>query len=219
MNTLIKEPAYNSASGTARKKSLGREYFEAIVVAILLALVIRAFVVQAFSIPSGSMLPTLQIGDYLMVNKFVYGIRNPFTNKVMIPVSNPQRDDVIVFIYPQDPEKDYIKRIVGIEGDKIQIINKKLYRNFELVESPFAVYSDSNILSQPGDPPRDNFGPVTVPPHKVFVMGDNRDYSYDGRFWGFVDLDAIRGKAFIIYWSWDRQTFRPRWDRLGMLIR
>jgi signal peptidase I len=218
MNSLIKEPAYNAAPETARKKSLGREYLEAIVVAVLLALAIRAFVVQAFSIPSGSMLSTLQIGDYLMVNKFIYGIRNPFTNKVMIPIGTPKRDDIVVFIYPQDPEKDYIKRIVGIEGDKIQVINKKLYRNFELVESPFAVYSDPNILNQPGDPPRDNFGPVTVPPNKVFVMGDNRDHSYDSRFWGFVDLGAIRGKAFIIYWSWDRQTLRPRWDRLGMLI-
>jgi signal peptidase I len=219
MKPPVRNQEFAAANADMKKKSTVREYVEAIIVALVLALVIRAFVVQAFSIPSGSMLPTLQIGDYLMVNKFIYGIRNPFTNKVVIPIEDPQRGDVIVFIFPQDTEKDYIKRIVGVAGDKIQVINKKLYVNNKLTEYPQAVNTDTQILNQPGDPPRDNFGPVTVPEHSVFVMGDNRDHSYDSRFWGFVNLDAIRGKAFIIYWSWDKQKFQPRWDRLGKLIK
>lgn len=202
----------------SRAKPVWREYAEAIVIALFLALVIRAFVVQAFSIPSGSMKPTLLIGDYLLVNKFIYGIRNPFNNEVIIPISEPQRGDIVVFVYPQDPSKDYIKRVVGVEGDRIQIINKTLYVNGQIVETPGAVHTDPVILNQPDDPPRDNFGPAIVPGDHLFVMGDNRDYSYDSRFWGFVPLNALRGKAFIIYWSWDKEHHWPRWNRLGRLI-
>ncbi len=207
------------ASGPeVKKKSLVREYAEAIVIAVVLALVIRAFLFQAFSIPSGSMEPTLLIGDYLLVNKFIYGIRNPFTNKVMIPVDNPRRGDIVVFIYPVDPDKDYIKRVVGLAGDKVQVIDKKLHVNDELVETPQAENTDPNLFNNPGDPPRDNFGPATVPEGAIFVLGDNRDHSYDSRFWGFVPLTELRGKAFIIYWSWDKKKMRVRWDRLGSLI-
>jgi signal peptidase I len=211
---------------TKRKKPLWREYLEAIVIALCLALFIRAFVVQAFSIPSGSMLETLQIGDYLLVNKFAYGIRNPFNNHVMIPLGQPQRGDIVVFIYPQDPSKDFIKRVIGVAGDRIQIINKKLHINDQLVETPQAVYKDHHIIDQNDlwisagseGSRRDNFGPITVPPGQVFVMGDNRDHSYDSRFWGTVPLDNVRGKAWIIYFSLDKKKFWPRWDRIGKLI-
>lgn len=210
-----------------RRKPLWREYLEAIIIAVILALIIRAFVVQAFSIPSGSMLETLQIGDYLLVNKFVYGIRNPFTNRVLIPLGTPQRGDVVVFIYPKDPSKDYIKRVIAVAGDKIQIINKKVYINDELVETPQAIYKDSQVID-PNDlwiaasgsngRYRDNFGPYVVPAGHIFVMGDNRDHSFDSRFWGPLPLDLVRGKAWIIYFSWDRHKFWPRWNRIGQVI-
>ena len=212
---------------TQRKKPLWREYLEAIVIALFLALFIRAFVVQAFSIPSGSMLETLQIGDYLLVNKFSYGIRNPFTNQVLIPLGQPQQGDIVVFIYPQDPSKDFIKRVIGVAGDKIQIINKKLYINDQIVETPQAIFKDYHIIDQndswisangSAGSRRDNFGPITVPPGQVFVMGDNRDHSYDSRFWGTVPLENVRGKAWIIYFSLDKKNIWPRWERIGKLI-
>jgi signal peptidase I len=231
----------------AGKKSLWREYGEALIIALILALVIRAFVIQAFSIPSGSMIPTLLVGDYLLVNKFVYGIRNPFTNQVWIPLGTPQRWDILVFIFPQDPSKDYIKRVAALPGEKVQIINKKLYINDQHVETPHAVNTDEIVLppqSRPMDSPRDNYGPVVVPKDSYFVLGDNRDHSYDSRFWGFVSMEAVRGKAFIIYFSWDGdhsvpvyaalgkgmkglftdfswdgESFKVRWSRIGQLIR
>lgn len=226
----------------ARPKSFVREYGEALFIALILALVIRAFVVQAFSIPSGSMIPTLLVGDYLLVNKFSYGIRNPFTNKVLIPTWQPQRGDVAVFIFPQDPSKDYIKRIIGLPGDKVQVINKKVYINGELYVTPQARTTDDIVISSTQST-RDNFGPVVVPKDSYFFMGDNRDKSYDSRFWGFVPMDALRGRAFIIYFSWegadnepiflafmegakglithrawDAARFQVRWNRIGKII-
>ena len=197
-----------------RKKSVFREYAEAIALAVVLALFIRAFVVQAFKIPSGSMLPTLQIGDHILVFKSIYGIRMPFTNKVIIPIKDPQRGDVIVFIYPVDPDKDFIKRVIGIPGDKVEIRDKKLYINDKLATDEHGYYEDPE-LNPVMVKPRDEFGPVVVPPNKVFVMGDNRDHSFDSRFWGFVDMSAIKGRAFMIYWSWDSDNWRVRWDRIG----
>jgi signal peptidase I len=200
-----------------KKKSTFREYVEAIVVALVLALIIRTFVVQAFKIPSGSMEPTLEIGDHILVNKFIYGIKIPFTSINLLPWKAPQRGNVIVFIYPLEPEKDFIKRVIGVEGDTVRIVNKKLFINGVEVPDPHAVYKDDSIL--PGDmQKRDNFGPVTVPKGNLFVMGDNRDRSLDSRFWGFVPLEDVRGKAFMIYWSWDRQDTTVRWRRIGRLI-
>lgn len=198
-------------------KSVTREYLEAIVIAFILAMFIRTFVVQAFKIPSGSMKPNLLIGDHILVNKFIYGVRNPFNGNVFISVNSPQRGDVVVFIYPVDRSKDFIKRVVGVEGDRIQIVNKKVYVNGSLLPDDMIVHTDSMLL--PKDlQPRDNFGPAVVPAHSIFVMGDNRDQSYDSRFWGFVDLTNIKGKAFVIYWSWDSENFGLRWNRLGKLI-
>ncbi len=212
-------------SGEKGSKSVIREYTEAIVVAILLALCIRTFVVQAFKIPSGSMLPTLQIGDHLLVNKFIYGVKLPFIGKVILPWKSPVRGDVVVFRFPKDRAIDYIKRVVGVAGDKVEIVNKKLKINDAEVVDLHAHFGATSELSSAASP-RDNFGPVTVPAGKIFVMGDNRDNSYDSRFWGFVDQVDIQGRAFILYWSWDIDTpllsvsrLRSiRWNRIGDVI-
>ena len=200
------------------KKNVIREYAEAIIIAILIALFIRTFVVQAFKIPSGSMKPTLLVGDHLLVNKFVYGVKIPFLRKTLIPVDNPERGDIVVFIYPVDRSKDFIKRVVGVAGDTLAIKNKRIYINGSPADDGHGVHTDSLIF--PGSlQPRDNFGPVTVPSGHLFVMGDNRDESYDSRFWGFVELRDVLGKAFIIYWSWDRENSDVRWKRMGRLLR
>lgn len=203
-------------------KSVVREYIEAIIIAVILALFIRSFIVQAFKIPSGSMLPTLQIGDHLLVNKFVYGVKLPVTGAVLIPWKTPVRDDVVVFRFPKDRSIDYIKRVVGVAGDSVEIKNKQVYVNGEAIINPHAYFEGT----PPNDPRRDNMGPIKVPVGTIFVMGDNRDNSYDSRFWGFVDLKDVLGKAFILYWSWDLN--KPlmsvdrfssiRWSRIGDIV-
>jgi signal peptidase I len=200
------------------KKSVFREYFEAILIAVLLALFIRTFIVQAFKIPSGSMKPTLLVGDHILVNKFIYGVRIPFVNTTLIPVTEPKTGDIVVFKFPEDPKKDFIKRVIGTPGDVVEIRNKRVYLNDKLMEGDMhGTFLDPHII--PGTArPRDNLGPITVPPKSLFVMGDNRDHSYDSRFWGFVDFSMLRGKAFIIYWSWDTEDSGVRWRRLGTLI-
>jgi signal peptidase I len=208
-----KTPSPGSAEPARQQKSVVREYAEALLVALALALFIRTFLVQAFKIPSGSMLPTLQIGDHLLANKLLYGLRVPIYGTRYLSYFEPEREDIVVFVYPEDREKDFIKRVVGIPGDRIEIRHKKLYRNGEPVDEPYARYTDPE-----GPAPRDNFGPVTVPAGHVFVMGDNRDHSFDSRFWGFVPYEDIKGKAFVIYWSWDGEDSWVRWDRLGSLV-
>ncbi len=212
----------NSKIKPERKKSIVREYAESIIIAVLLALLIRAFVIQAFKIPSGSMKPTLLVGDHILVNKFIYGIklRVPFTalNYTLIPISSPKRNDVVVFIFPKETNKDFIKRVIGLPGDTVQIKNKQVYINNQPMEDLHGTHSDQRIIPEM-EQPRDNTGPLVVPPGMIFVMGDNRDESYDSRFWGFVDQKLILGQAFIIYWSWDRTEFGIRWSRLGNLIR
>ncbi len=198
-------------------KSQVREWVESIAIALILALFVRTFVVQAFKIPSGSMEPTLLIGDHLLVNKFLYGTKIPFTDIKVLPIREPERGDVVVFVYPVDPSKDFIKRAIGLPGDKVEVRNKKVYVNDNAIADPHAHFADDTILPM-GSDPRDNFGPVTVPPDSLFVMGDNRDRSYDSRFWGFVRKNEIKGKAFILYWSWDSNRFLPRLLRIGNLI-
>jgi signal peptidase I len=205
-------------SSPEKTKSKIREFVEAILTALLIAAFIISFVVQAFKIPSGSMIPTLLIGDHLFVNKFIYGVKIPFFRKTIIPVTDPKRGDVIVFIYPQDRSKDFIKRVIGTTGDKIEMKNKKLFLNDQAYADPFGVYDDDVIYPAEAQP-RDNFGPVVVPKDALFVMGDNRDHSLDSRFWGFVDLKDVQGKAFILYWSWNREEKSVRWDRLAKLIK
>jgi signal peptidase I len=201
-----------------RKKSTIWEYAQSIIIALVLALVIRTFVVQAFKIPSGSMEPTLEIGDHLLVNKFIYGIKIPFTSIHLFPWKSLQRGDVIVFIFPLDPDKDFIKRVIGVGGDTVSMVNKKLYINGVEVPDPHAVYRESALLPAGDVQKLDNFGPVAVPKGSLFVMGDNRDHSFDSRFWGFVPLKDVLGKAFTIYWSWNSQESTVRWNRFGHII-
>lgn len=199
-------------------KSKLREYAEAIIIAILIALFIRTFIIQAFKIPSGSMKPTFEIGDHILVSKFIYGVKIPFFRNTLIPISDPQRGDIVVFIYPEDRSKDFIKRVIGVSGDTIEIRNKKIYLNGLPMNDTYGVYTDDFVI--PGSiQPRDNLGPVTVRPGSIFVMGDNRDQSYDSRFWGFVNLKDVMGKAFIIYWSWDSENNSVRWSRFGQIPR
>lgn len=200
-----------------KKKSLFREYAESIVIAILLALLIRSYLVQAFKIPSGSMEDTLAVGDHLLVSKFIYGTKIPFADKRVLTIRDPGRGDVIVFEYPEDPSKDFIKRVIGVPGDVVEGKDKKVYVNGKLYENPHEVHKEKDIVPKEMNP-RDTFGPVTVPADSYFVMGDNRDRSYDSRFWKFVRRDQIKGLAFIKYWSWDRDRTMPRFGNIGRLI-
>lgn len=210
-----KQPA-EAQQGKKRKGAI-REYAEAILIALAIALVIRTFVVQAFKIPSGSMIPTLEIGDHILVNRFIYGFRIPYSRVRLLPFTMPERGDVIVFVYPEDNSKDFIKRVVGVGGDTVEIRNKRIYVNSKAWEDPYGVYTDPRILPREMDP-RDNFGPVKVPPEQLFVMGDNRDNSRDSRYWGFVHVGEVKGKAFLIYYSWDSSNHGIRWGRIGKII-
>ncbi|MEG2173480.1 MAG: signal peptidase I [Desulfovibrionaceae bacterium] len=203
----------NLRDNSPKEKSLLREYAEALVVALLLAMVIRTFVVQAFKIPSESMLETLLVGDHLLVNKFSYGVKWPFSNTYAVDGPDPVRGDIIVFEYPNNPSLDYIKRIVGIPGDVMEVRDKQLYRNGQAVQEAYIRHTEPKRIERI----RDNFGPVTVPQGKYFVMGDNRDNSQDSRFWGFVEKSAIRGKAWRIYWS-SEGLGNVRWERFGKAV-
>jgi signal peptidase I len=204
----------------APKKSQVRDWTEALIVAAVLALIIRSLVVQAFKIPSGSMENTLLIGDHLLVNKFVYGLNLPFSDEPILSMRDPERGDIIVFEFPEDKNKsyfkrrDFIKRVIGEPGDTIEIRNKNVFVNGKRYLTPEAVYKDGTMTAGP----RDNMRPITIPPDKYFVMGDNRDRSYDSRFWKFVDRSEIKGLAFIKYWSWNSEKFSPRWNRIGRTI-
>src|SRR5574342_516731 len=204
-----------------QKRRLAKEYLQPILIALLIALFIRAFVVQAFKIPSGSMEPTLLVGDYLLVNKFIYGLRIPYTDAKFFQFKKPRRGDIIVFIFPLDPSKDFIKRVIGTEGEKVEIIHNKIYINDRLIDDPWGHFAaddfPSSFLQR-----MENFGPVVVPKESLFVLGDNRDNSEDSRFWGFLNVNAVLGKAFIIYFSWDWNAEhlldKIRWSRIGKLI-
>jgi signal peptidase I len=211
-----------------------REWTEAIVIAFILAIVLRTFLIQAYKIPSGSMEPTLAIGDHIMVNKIRYGLRipdslfglNPFAAEIpyghyLVHFASVHRGDVVVFVFPLDESKDFIKRVIGIGGDTVQIKNGQVLLNGAPMPDPHAHFE-----VVPGErsqfSPRDNYGPVTVPAGQFFMMGDNRDRSYDSRFWGFVKLDQVEGRAMFIYWSWgaDSQSFLGiRWSRFGKAVR
>jgi signal peptidase I len=222
-NDFSTEKATGSAGKSdapVKKKNTVREYTESFVIAIILALIIRGLVVQAFKIPSGSMEDTLLVGDHLLVNKFIYGTKIPFTDKRILKVRDPRRGDVIVFLYPEDAEnpdlrfwqkKDFIKRIVGIPGDRVKMVDQVVYVNGKPYRIPQEVHKgasqDEQLLY--------NFPEKVVPPGEYFVMGDNRDNSRDSRFWGFVRRDYIKGLAFIKYFSWDNINRTIRWNRIG----
>lgn len=195
------------------QKSVFWDYFEALLIAAILALFLRAFVVQAYKIPSGSMLNTLQIGDYLLVTRFSYNVKIPFTNKVLFETGDPQVGDIIVFRYPKDMSQDYIKRVVGVPGDVVEMRDKQLYRNGEKVVEPYIRNTSSHII-----PGIDTMSPRVIPDGYYFVMGDNRDESSDSRDWGLVPRENIQGRAWIIYWSADGLT-NIRWNRIGTSLR
>lgn len=206
----------NSIKVGAQPKSQAREWAEALVIALILAIFIRTFVVEAYKIPSGSMEDTLLVGDHLLVNKFLYGTHIPFTDMKFFPIRQPRHGDIAVFKFPGDESVDYIKRVIGTPGDVVEVRDKKLFRNGEEQVEPYVVHKNKEILPRSLEA-RDNFGPITVPDGKLFMMGDNRDRSYDSRYWGFVDINKLEGKAFIIYWSWD-DHYTVKWGRIGMVV-
>jgi signal peptidase I len=207
--------------GARRRKSVVREYVEAIAIAILLALVIRTLIVQAFTIPSGSMMDTLLVGDYILVNKFLYGPEVPLTEYRLPSLRQPDRGDIIVFKYPQDEKRDFIKRIVAGPGETVQVRGQQVLINGQPLDEPY-VRRNTGPLGHSGSPNFCGYAygcePLLVPADSYFVMGDNRDNSQDSRYWGFVKRDKIKGKAFLIYWSWNSDTHWLRWWRLGHYI-
>src|SRR5438067_9048714 len=192
------------------KKSIVREYFESIVIAVILALFIRTFVVQAFKIPTGSMEENLLIGDHLLVNKFVFGPTASPIERALLPVGTIKRGEVIVFKYPEEPDRDFIKRVIGLPGEKVELREKKVYIDDKPLDEPYV-----HFLQPPGQSSefhevtsfdvRERYGPVTVPPDHYFVMGDNRDNSQDSRSWGFLPRELVKGKALVIYWSYESE--------------
>lgn len=200
-----------------KTKSKLRQYAESIGCALLIALFVKSFFVQAYTIPSGSMEPTLLVGDYLLTNRLSYVVKVPFTDTVLLRLSKPQRGDVAIFRYPVDRSKDFVKRIIGVEGDTIEVRDKVLYLNGRRVNDEHARYIPGYHWEG------DNFGPVTVPKDCYFAMGDNRDNSSDSRFWGFVRTEDLVGKAGIIYFSRDSTTdsllHYVRWQRFGQIVR
>ena len=215
----------NTENQTVKRKSVAREYTEAIFIALLLALFIRTFFVQAFKIPSGSMKETLLIGDHILVSKFAYGTHIPneipflniklFDDIIFFP-KQPERGDIIVFKYPKDEKRDFIKRVIGIPGDLLEVRRQKIFINGKFYEDRHARHtelpSDSSLV------PRDDFGPVLVPDNHLFMMGDNRENSQDSRYWGFLNINKVRGKALMIYWSWNQLESWVRFDRFGKIL-
>jgi len=205
-----------------KPKTKWREYGESLFIALIIAIIVRSFFIQAFKIPSSSMEPTLLIGDHLLVNRMSYVAKVPFTDIVLFHMGNPERGDVVVFRYPLERDKDFIKRVIATEGETVEIRDKAIFINGKRIQDPWGRYLDKNILSGFLSP-KDNMAPVRVPKNSIFVMGDNRDRSADSRFWGFVHRDDLVGRALILYFSWDRNARTPieyiRWGRFGKLIR
>ena len=203
-----------------KTRSTLREYVEAGLWAVALTLFLRAFVIQAFRIPSESMVPTLLKGDFLFVNKFEFGPKIPFTHIRLPGLRHPRRGDVIVFQYPRNPSQDFIKRCIATEGETVEIHNKQVIVDGDTLREPYAIHSDESIRP-PGFEPRDNFGPVTIGPGELFMMGDNRDNSNDSRFWGPVKMDLVKGRALFIYFSTDGNNPLEAFGkiRLGRLFR
>jgi len=211
-------------TGREFKKSTIREYFESIVIAVILALFIRTFVVQAFKIPTGSMDENLLIGDHLLVNKFVFAPTESRLERALLPVTSIKRGDVIVFKYPEDPERDFIKRVIGLPGETVEVREKKVSVNGQALDEPYAHYllpvsTPSEFHEVTSFDVRERYGPVTVPADQYFVMGDNRDNSQDSRYWGFLRRDYVKGKALVIYWSYEAEREDYQEEGAGATIR
>lgn len=223
-----------------KKKSIFLEYLESFVIALILALFIKYSIVEAYKIPSGSMEDTLLVGDFLLANKFIYGSRLPIIGVRLPALAQPKPGDIVIFKYPLNPKVNYIKRCVAIEGQVVEMRNKVLYVDGKRVQDPpKGKHEELDILEG-----RDNFAPMRIPKGYIFMMGDNRDRSYDSRFWGALDKTLVLGRAMVIHWSWapDEQApvpalYRPlsipswlfyniihfpqrvRWNRIGHIIR
>jgi signal peptidase I len=208
-----------------QKKSVVREYFESIVIAVILALFVRTWAVQAFKIPTGSMENNLLIGDHLLVNKFVFAPSLGAGERAVLPMREIRRGDIVVFKYPDEPDRDFIKRVIGLPGESLELRNKRVYVNGTPLKESYVHFLDPEGHSQEvtSFDVRERYGPVRVPEGQYFVMGDNRDNSQDSRYWGFLPRSYIKGKALMIYWSYDSQAggsgltrffTRTRWERL-----
>ena len=203
------------------KKSVAREYLESVVVAVILALFIRTFAVQAFKIPTGSMETNLLIGDHLLVNKVVYSPSLGPLESRLLPKKPIRRGDVVVFKFPEDPTRDFIKRVIGLPGEAVEIRDKTVYIDGNPLSEPYVRFLEPPLRRE--DPEyglrpeggRGNWGPETVPAGKLFVLGDNRDNSRDSRFWGFLPVDQVKGRALIVYWSYEAS--REEYHRTGVL--
>jgi signal peptidase I len=210
---------------------LSRSFFPVFFVVLLL----RSFLIEPFRIPSGSLEPTLLVGDFLAVNKFSYGIRLPVWEKKIIPIANPKTGEIAVFRWPPDPSYDYIKRVIGVPGDKISYHDKKLTINGKEISQTFVEYTTDESSGKAVAKYREDLNGVVhdifvrpdvkavdfaveVPKGQYFMMGDNRDDSADSRFWGFVSDEYLRGKAFIVWMSWNSKTDMVRWSKIGNLI-
>jgi signal peptidase I len=200
----------------SQKKSVFREYYEAILVAFILALFVRTFVFENFKIPSGSMMDNLLIGDHLVVNKFIYGFDGSSALGWLLPYRQPERGDVVVFKYPNQPRRDFIKRCVAVAGDEVEIRDKQLFVNGEAVDEQYVVFKGDQTGRSRGLP-GDNYGPRVVPGGSIFCLGDNRDNSLDSRFWGPVPLSYVKGRAVLIYWSYEAE--RDDWEWRGVWYR
>jgi signal peptidase I len=191
---------------TTFKKSVVREYFESIVIAVILALFVRTWVVQAFKIPTGSMENNLLIGDHLLVNKFIFAPTPLAIGRHTLPVRDIRRGDIVVFKYPEEPDRDFIKRVIGLPGETVELRNKKVFVNDKPLDEPYIHFltpPSNDYQEVTSADVRERFGPVTVPADRYFVMGDNRDNSQDSRYWGFLPRDYVKGKALMIYWSYE----------------
>jgi signal peptidase I len=194
------------------QKSAAREYFESIVIAVILALFVRTFVVQAFKIPTGSMENNLLIGDHLLVNKFIFGQTATPLERALLPMTDIKRRDIIVFKFPEQPDRDFIKRVIGLPGETVEMRNKVVYIDGKPLDEPYVHFLEpprndtSGLHEVTSFDVRENYGPVTVPAGQYFVMGDNRDNSEDSRYWGFLPRDLVKGKAFVIYWSYESSS-------------
>jgi len=203
------------------QKSTLREYFESIVIAVILALFVRTWVVQAFKIPTGSMENNLLIGDHLLVNKFVFGPTLGSVENAVLPVRDIRRGDVVVFKYPDEPERDFIKRVIGLPGESLELRNKKVYINGQPLEESYVHFLEPVTEGHEftSIDVRERYGPVRIPEHQYFVMGDNRDNSQDSRYWGFLPDHYIKGKALMIYWSYESASEDYAEDGIGASIR
>jgi signal peptidase I len=216
-----KQASTPSVETVSYQKSTVREYFESICVAVILALFVRTFVVQAFKIPTGSMENNLLIGDQLLVNKFVFAPTLSSWERLLLPTKQIKRGDIIVFKYPVDPNRDFVKRTIGLPRETVELRDKKVYINGKPLDEPYVHFlfpSEGGPTEDASADPRRNYGPVTVPPDKYFMMGDNRDNSEDSRYWGFMPREYVKGKALFIYFSWNDDKpgllSSVRWSRL-----